>query len=146
MYFDLIWFDLIWGTGTWIVTSTVYRHYMRQYGGNIVNIVADMWNGYLSLSLLISSSHFYGLHHFSLTVVYVTLDFLWWHIRELHVQESWTWLKLSQSNGLETVSGKRTFFFSYKLSHRLAFANHNTNQTSSFSLLIIIRHLSLLSA
>jgi citronellol/citronellal dehydrogenase len=33
-----------------MVTSAVYRQYMQQHGGSIVNIVADMWNGFPFMS------------------------------------------------------------------------------------------------
>jgi len=33
-------------TGTWLVTQAVYNHALCASGGSIVNIVADMWNGF----------------------------------------------------------------------------------------------------
>jgi len=33
-------------TGTWLVTQSVYQHALCASGGSIVNIVADMWNGF----------------------------------------------------------------------------------------------------
>jgi citronellol/citronellal dehydrogenase len=33
-------------TGTFLVTQTVFRHWMADHGGAVVCVVADMWNGF----------------------------------------------------------------------------------------------------
>jgi len=32
--------------GTWFVSQAVFKHGMNKHGGSIVNVVADMWNGF----------------------------------------------------------------------------------------------------
>ncbi len=52
--------------GTFLVSSAVYRHSMQQYGGAIVNMLADVWTGYPGMAHMAAARA--GIANLSITL------------------------------------------------------------------------------